>query len=157
MPLCFIHGCPLRECGGCTLKPPPTSDFEGSDFISPTARRSRVFMKQRHREVQPSHRRSDAGSRAVSMKQNVVMTSPRHRGEKFVIALPNTTLRLAITVADHIRRAVMAKELMKRSSGERLGRVTVPHRLCAVAYRRHLAVADRARRQLPLRRQAPGA
>jgi diguanylate cyclase len=34
-------------------------------------------------------------------------------------------LRSAITVADHIRRAVMTKELMKRSTGEHLGRVTV--------------------------------
>ena len=46
-------------------------------------------------------------------------------GGEFVIALPNTTLRSAITVADHNHRAVMAKELMKRSSGERLGRVTI--------------------------------
>ena len=41
------------------------------------------------------------------------------------MALPKTALRSAITVADHIRRAVMTKELMKRSSGERLGRVTI--------------------------------
>jgi diguanylate cyclase len=34
-------------------------------------------------------------------------------------------LRSANTVADHIRRAVMAKELMKRSTGEHLGRVTI--------------------------------
>jgi diguanylate cyclase len=34
-------------------------------------------------------------------------------------------LRSAITVADHVRRAVMTKELMKRSTGEHLGRVTV--------------------------------
>jgi diguanylate cyclase len=34
-------------------------------------------------------------------------------------------LRSAITVADHIRRAVMTKELMKRSTGERLGRITI--------------------------------
>jgi len=64
---------------------------------------------------------------AVSMKQNVKGQdiTARYGGEEFVIALPNTTLRSAITVADQIRRAVMAKELMKRSSGERLGRVTV--------------------------------
>jgi hypothetical protein len=30
-----------------------------------------VFMTQRDRQVQPSHRRSGAASRAVSMKQNV--------------------------------------------------------------------------------------
>jgi diguanylate cyclase len=29
-------------------------------------------------------------------------------------------LRAAVTVAEHIRRAVMAKELMKRSTGENL-------------------------------------
>jgi diguanylate cyclase len=39
--------------------------------------------------------------------------------------LPNTILRAAVTVADHIRRAVMTKELMKRSTGEHLGRVTI--------------------------------
>ena len=52
-------------------------------------------------------------------KQNVKGhdITARYGGEKFVIALPNTTLRSAITAADHIRRAVMAKELMKRSSG----------------------------------------
>ena len=60
------------------------------------------------------------------MKQNVKGhdITARYGGE-FVIALPNTTLRSAITVADHNHRAVMAKELMKRSSGERLGRVTI--------------------------------
>jgi diguanylate cyclase len=34
-------------------------------------------------------------------------------------------LRPALTIAEYIRRAVMNKELMKRSSGERLGRITV--------------------------------
>lgn len=64
---------------------------------------------------------------ALSVKQNVKGQdiAARYGGEEFVIALPNTTLQSAITVADHIRRAVMTKELMKRSSGERLGRVTI--------------------------------
>jgi diguanylate cyclase len=39
--------------------------------------------------------------------------------------LPNTNLESAATVAEHIRSAVMTKELMKRSSGERLGRITI--------------------------------
>ena len=34
------------------------------------------------------------------------------------VILPNTMLPAAITVVEHIRRAVMAKELMKRSTGE---------------------------------------
>ncbi len=64
---------------------------------------------------------------AISVKQNVKGQdiAARYGGEEFTIALPNTALRSAITVADHIRRAVMTKELMKRSSGERLGRVTI--------------------------------
>ncbi len=64
---------------------------------------------------------------AAAMKQNVKGQdiAARYGGEEFVIALPNTMLRSAITVADQIRRAVMGKELMKRSSGERLGRVTI--------------------------------
>jgi diguanylate cyclase len=64
---------------------------------------------------------------AMSVKQNVkgLDTAARYGGEEFAIILPNTILRSAITVADHIRRAVMAKELMKRSTGEHLGRVTI--------------------------------
>jgi diguanylate cyclase len=64
---------------------------------------------------------------ALSVKQNVKGqdTAARYGGEEFAVVLPNTVLRSAITVADHIRRAVMTKELMKRSTGEHLGRVTV--------------------------------
>jgi diguanylate cyclase len=64
---------------------------------------------------------------AMSVKQNVKGqdTAARYGGEEFVVVLPNTVLRSAITVADHIRRAVMTKELMKRSTGEHLGRVTI--------------------------------
>ncbi|MBV9347803.1 MAG: diguanylate cyclase [Pseudolabrys sp.] len=64
---------------------------------------------------------------AQAVKQNVKGqdTAARYGGEEFAIVLPNTVLRSAITVADHIRRAVMTKELMKRSTGEHLGRVTI--------------------------------
>jgi diguanylate cyclase len=64
---------------------------------------------------------------ATSVKQNVKGqdTAARYGGEEFAIILPNTVLRSAITVADHIRRAVMTKELMKRSTGQHLGRVTI--------------------------------
>jgi diguanylate cyclase len=64
---------------------------------------------------------------ALSVKQNVKGqdTAARYGGEEFAIILPNTVLRSAVTVADHIRQAVMAKELMKRSTGEHLGRVTI--------------------------------
>ena len=64
---------------------------------------------------------------AMSVRQNVkgLDTAARYGGEEFAVILPNTVLRSAITVADHIRRAVMTKELMKRSTGEHLGRVTI--------------------------------
>jgi diguanylate cyclase len=64
---------------------------------------------------------------ALSVKQNVKGqdTAARYGGEEFAVVLPNTVLRSAITVGDHIRRAVMTKELMKRSTGEHLGRVTI--------------------------------
>lgn len=64
---------------------------------------------------------------ALSVKQNVKGQdiAARYGGEEFAIVLPNTILRSGVTVADHIRRAVMTKELMKRSTGEHLGRVTI--------------------------------
>jgi diguanylate cyclase len=64
---------------------------------------------------------------ALSVKQNVKGQdiAARYGGEEFAIILPNTVLRSAATVADHIRRAVMSKELMKRSTGEHLGRITI--------------------------------
>lgn len=64
---------------------------------------------------------------ALSVKQTVrgEDIAARYGGEEFAIALPNTALRSAISIADQIRRAVVNKELMKRSSGERLGRVTI--------------------------------
>jgi diguanylate cyclase len=64
---------------------------------------------------------------AMSLKQNVKgqdITS-RYGGEEFSVVLPNTGLRSALTVADQIRRAVMSKELKKKSTGEVLGRVTI--------------------------------
>ena len=64
---------------------------------------------------------------ALCVKQNVKGQdiAARYGGEEFAIILPNTRLHEAATVSDHIRRAVMSKELMKRSTGESLGRVTI--------------------------------
>ena len=49
----------------------------------------------------------------------------RYGGDEFAVLLPDTALRQALIVADHIRRGVMAKELRKKSTGEILGRVTI--------------------------------
>jgi len=64
---------------------------------------------------------------AQAVKQNVKGQdiAARYGGEEFAIILPRTALQQALTVADHIRRAVASKELIKRSTGENLGRVTI--------------------------------
>ncbi len=63
----------------------------------------------------------------ISLKQTIKGQdlTARYGGEEFAVVLPNTALRQALTVADHIRRAVMAKELKKKSTGEILGRITI--------------------------------
>lgn len=64
---------------------------------------------------------------AVAMKQNVKGQdiAARYGGEEFAVILPKTGLEHAMKVAEHIREAVMSKELVKRSTGERLGRITI--------------------------------
>jgi diguanylate cyclase len=64
---------------------------------------------------------------ALCIKENVkgLDIAARYGGEEFAVILPNTALRQALTVGEHIRRAVMMKELMKRSTGESLGRVSI--------------------------------
>ena len=49
----------------------------------------------------------------------------RFGGEEFVVVLLGTALREAIIVANNIRNAVAAHELVKRPSGESLGRITI--------------------------------
>ncbi|MBK5951513.1 GGDEF domain-containing protein [Rhodobium orientis] len=64
---------------------------------------------------------------ALAVKQNVKgQDIPcRYGGEEFSVILPRTHLRQAVTVAEHIRKSVMSKELIKRSTGEHLGRITI--------------------------------
>jgi diguanylate cyclase len=64
---------------------------------------------------------------AMSIKQNVkgLDTAARFGGEEFAIILPGCNLRGAIQVAEQVRKAVMSRELVKRSTGENLGRVTI--------------------------------
>ncbi|HCO54543.1 GGDEF domain-containing protein [Pelagibacterium nitratireducens] len=49
----------------------------------------------------------------------------RFGGEEFAAILPETELDGALTVAENIRRSVQAKELLKRSTNEKLGRITL--------------------------------
>lgn len=49
----------------------------------------------------------------------------RFGGEEFVAVLPHTALEGATAVAENIRRAIQSKELLKRSTQEKLGRITL--------------------------------
>lgn len=48
----------------------------------------------------------------------------RYGGEEFAAVLPETDLKGAMILADNIRKAVHSKELLKRSTNEKLGRIT---------------------------------
>jgi diguanylate cyclase len=79
---------------------------------------------------------------ALCVKQNVKGQdiAARYGGEEFAVVLPKTNVRQALSVAEHIRRTVMGKELMKRSTGESLGRVTIS--LGVASWRRGEAAAS---------------
>ncbi|MCE9524028.1 MAG: GGDEF domain-containing protein [Alphaproteobacteria bacterium] len=52
-------------------------------------------------------------------------TAARYGGEEFVVVLPQTSIDNAITVAEQIRHAVETKKIVKRSTGETLGSITL--------------------------------
>ncbi|MDX2156746.1 MAG: GGDEF domain-containing protein [Hyphomicrobiaceae bacterium] len=63
---------------------------------------------------------------AMTVKSNIKGKdlAARYGGEEFGAILPDTDLHGALHLADTIRRAIQAKELLKRSTNEKLGRVT---------------------------------
>jgi diguanylate cyclase len=63
---------------------------------------------------------------AMTMKSNIKGRdiAARYGGEEFATILPETDLEGALIVADNIRKAIQAKELLKRSTNEKLGRIT---------------------------------
>jgi diguanylate cyclase len=63
---------------------------------------------------------------AMTLKSNIKGkdTAARYGGEEFAAILPETDLEGAVIVAENVRRAVQAKELLKRSTNEKLGRIT---------------------------------
>ena len=64
---------------------------------------------------------------AAILSQNVKGRdlAARYGGEEFAIILPKTALANAFEVAEQIRKAVAKKELIKKSTGEVIGRVTL--------------------------------
>jgi diguanylate cyclase len=63
----------------------------------------------------------------VTMRECVTGTATlaRFGGEEFGILLPETTVEAARAAAEKVRESVMRRELVKRSTGESLGKVTV--------------------------------
>ncbi|MDP1731329.1 MAG: GGDEF domain-containing protein [Devosia sp.] len=63
---------------------------------------------------------------AMTLKSNIKGKdmAARYGGEEFAAILPHTDLEGAVIVADNIRKAIQAKELLKRSTNEKLGRIT---------------------------------
>jgi diguanylate cyclase len=63
---------------------------------------------------------------AMTLRSNIKGKdiAARYGGEEFAAVLPQTDLAGAIIVADNIRKAIQAKELLKRSTNEKLGRIT---------------------------------
>jgi diguanylate cyclase len=64
---------------------------------------------------------------ALALKNNLKGQdiAARYGGEEFAVLLPRTGLPAAEIVGNHIRVSVMNKELLRRSTGESLGRVTI--------------------------------
>lgn len=64
---------------------------------------------------------------AIAVKQSIKGQdiACRYGGEEFAIILPDAKTSDALQVAEDIRKAVMGKELVKRSTGENLGRLTL--------------------------------
>ena len=52
-------------------------------------------------------------------------TAARYGGEEFAVILPHTSIENAIKLAEQIRRAVESKKIVKRSTGETLGSITM--------------------------------
>jgi len=79
---------------------------------------------------------------ALALKNNLKGqdVAARYGGEEFAVLLPKTGLAAAEIVANHIRTSVMSKELLRRSTNESLGRVTIS--LGVAAWRKGDTIAD---------------
>ncbi len=93
---------------------------------------------------------------AMTLKSNIKGKdiAARYGGEEFAAILPETDLEGAVIVADNIRKAIQAKELLKRSTNEKLGRMTASFGVAMYRPGDTPGDAHRARRPLPLCGQA---
>jgi diguanylate cyclase len=80
---------------------------------------------QRHLRAPDRRSGAPAGRHHDARERQANATLARFGGEEFGIILPETTIEDAARTAEQIRVSVMSRELVKRSTGEPLGRVTV--------------------------------
>ena len=88
---------------------------------------------------------------AMTLKSNIKGKdlAARYGGEEFVAVLPSTDLDGAVIVAENIRKAIQAKELLKRSTNEKLGRITASFGIAAYTPRDNaMSLIERADRCL---------
>lgn len=64
---------------------------------------------------------------SMTMREQVKTkaTLARFGGEEFGIIMPDTGLEAAMATSERVRNSVMSRELIKRSTGESLGKVTI--------------------------------
>jgi diguanylate cyclase len=63
---------------------------------------------------------------AMTLESNIMANdlAARYGGEEFVAILTSTDMEGAVIIAENIRRAIQSKQLLKRSTNEKLGRIT---------------------------------
>jgi len=66
-------------------------------------------------------------------------TAARYGGEEFAVILPDTTIANACLLAEQLRRNVQGKKIVKRSTGETLGAITVSLGVAQMKAGEHLA------------------
>lgn len=66
-----------------------------------------------------------AAARAISSSFDGLGRVYRYRDDAFAAVLPTTSLRQAVAVGEHLRRLMVRKILVRRSSGDELGRLTL--------------------------------
>lgn len=75
------------------------------------------------------HQTGDQVLRLVALEIRQAVTEraivARYGGEEFAVILPNSKLDAAHALADHVRRAIMSRDIVSRSTGRNLGRFTV--------------------------------
>jgi diguanylate cyclase len=64
-------------------------------------------------------------------------TTARYGGEEFGIILPNTSIANAIQIANKLRKSVSSKKLVKRNSGDDVGRITMSFGVAQFDHREH--------------------